>query len=127
MQKNTRNTKQREIIHQYLLSTKKHPTAEKVYENIHDQLPSVSLATVYRNLNFLAESGQALKLDCGDGIIHFDGNPIPHNHFCCRKCGQVLDLEMDSIDHIEKIAAAGFGGKIEGHHTYFYGLCENCI
>lgn len=78
------------------------------------------------NLNFLVDHGEALRLDMGDGNDHFDGNVMPHNHFFCRKCHHVLDLEMDGINHIDVIANAGFDGIIEGHTIYFTGLCPDC-
>ena len=65
-----RYSKQREAIRTYLLSTKSHPTAEAVYYNIKNEYPKISLGTVYRNLNLLVEQGQALRLDCGDGVDH---------------------------------------------------------
>ena len=121
-----RYSRQREAIHNYLLSTTEHPTAEVVYAHIQRDFPNISLGTVYRNLNFLVEHGEALRLDMGDGFDHFDGNVEPHNHFYCRKCGRVIDLVMDPIDHINVIANASFDGTIEGHTIYFYGICKDC-
>lgn len=121
-----RNSKQREAIKNYLLSSKSHPTAETVYENIREIFPNISLGTVYRNLNFLVEHGGALRLECGDGLIHFDGYTLPHNHFFCRNCKALLDIDMDSIEHIDKIANAGFNGIIEGHTVLFHGICPEC-
>ena len=57
---------------------------------------------------------------------HFDATTEPHYHFICHGCGRVIDLEMDSIESINEIAGAGFGGKVDGHVAYFYGSCENC-
>ncbi|MCI7062458.1 MAG: transcriptional repressor [Lachnospiraceae bacterium] len=124
-----RYSKQREAIRTYLLSTKSHPTAEAVYNNIKNVYPHISLGTVYRNLNLLVEQGDALRLDCGDGVDHFDGDTRTHYHFACKKCGCVMDLEMDPIDHIDhidQIAGAGFEGEIQGHNVLFYGLCPEC-
>lgn len=121
-----RYSKQREAIKNYLLSSKSHPTAETVYENIRKIFPNISLGTVYRNLNFLVEHGEALRLECGDGLIHFDGYTLSHNHFFCRNCKILLDINMDSIEHIDKIANAGFNGAIEGHTVLFHGLCPKC-
>lgn len=123
----TRYSKQREAIKNYLLSTKSHPTAEAVYEQIQTEFPNISLGTVYRNLNFLVEHGEAVRLNVGDEFDHFDGDTHPHNHFYCRECHQITDLEMDSIDHVDLIANAGFAGIIEGHNIYFTGLCPSCL
>ena len=117
---------QRDLIKQNLASRYDHPTADMVYNSIREDLPNISLGTVYRNLRFLVEHGEAIQIDCGDGFVHFDGNPIPHNHFFCRACKCLLDIKMDSIEHIDIIANANFPGKIEGHTVIFHGLCEKC-
>ena len=59
-------SRQRESIKEYLMSTKEHPTADMVYQHVREQYPKVSLGTVYRNLNLLAELGEVNKLTCGD-------------------------------------------------------------
>jgi Fur family transcriptional regulator, peroxide stress response regulator len=119
-------SRQREAIKEYLANTKEHPTADTVYMHIRKKHPNISLGTVYRNLNLLAEQGEIIKVNCQDGSDRFDGNSNPHYHFLCKSCGKVSDIEMESIDHILKIAGAGFGGKVEGHVTYFYGTCPEC-
>ena len=121
-----RYSKQREAIKDYLKSVTCHPTADTVYANIQKLFPNISLGTVYRNLNFLVEHGEAIQIDCGDGFVHFDGNAVPHNHFFCRSCKKLLDIEMDSISHIDIIANANFPGKSEGHTVLFHGLCGDC-
>lgn len=120
-------SRQREAIKKYLSSTTSHPTAETIYENIRLVYPKISLGTVYRNLNLLVDHGEILKLSCGDGSIHFDGNSLPHNHFICDSCGAISDLEMEAITHIDEIAALSFNGKIKGHITYFFGTCPECL
>lgn len=122
----TKFSKQRQAIIDYLCSTTEHPTAETVYTNVRISYPNVSLGTVYRNLNLLAEEGEILRLTCGDGSDRFDGNPKPHYHFLCTSCGRVLDLVMESLNHIDILAAAGFAGTIEGHTVLFHGKCPVC-
>ncbi len=122
----THYSKQREAIRSYLCNTREHPTAETVYEHMRTAFPNISLGTVYRNLNFLVEHGEACKLNFGDGFDHFDARTIPHNHFFCKICKRVIDLEMDPIEHINVIASAGFDGEVEGHTIYFYGRCKDC-
>ena len=109
-----RYSRNREAIQLYLLSTKAHPTADTVYQAIKPDIPSISLGTVYRNLNQLAEQGKILKLSMEDGSEHFDGNPLPHHHFTCRKCGRVLDLDLDPeiLNGLNETAARSFNGII---------------
>ena len=70
--------------------------------------------------------GELLRLRVGDGMDHFDATTTPHYHFICNTCGRVIDLDMDSLESINEIAGAGFGGRIEGHVAYFYGSCDEC-
>ena len=119
-------SKQRESIKNFLVTRYDHPTAETVYMNIKEEFPNISLGTVYRNLNLLAEIGEIQKLSPGIGPDRFDGNPAPHYHFICRHCGCVMDLTVSGLDHINILAGQDFDGEIEGHITYFYGSCPSC-
>ena len=89
--------------------------------------PNISLATVYRNLSLLAELGNIQKIPTGNGPDRFDGRPEPHNHFLCDECGSMIDLQMNSIDHVDEIAAQTFDGLIKGHSILFYGICPECL
>ncbi|WP_455714140.1 Fur family transcriptional regulator [Anaerosporobacter sp.] len=124
---NLKYSRQREAIKEYLANTTCHPTADMVYMNIKKTYPNISLGTVYRNLNLLAEHGEIIKVSCGDGSDRFDGNKQHHYHFICDECGDIIDLNIDSIEHINTIANASFPGKINSHSVYFYGTCENCM
>lgn len=120
-------SKQREAILAYLHSTKEHPTAEKVYSELRQEFPKLSLGTVYRNLNLLAESGEIMRLNCGDNTDHFDATVTQHYHFICRKCEKIFDLEMPSLTELNESVTQSFGGEVEGHRVYFYGRCRDCI
>lgn len=122
-----KRSKQRDLIMTFLMSRKDHPTADIVYMNVRKENPNISLGTVYRNLTLLSDLGEIQRLRVGDGVDHFDADTSPHYHFVCSDCGGVIDLEMDSINHIQEIAGAGFDGQIAGHVTYFYGSCGSCI
>ncbi len=119
-------SRQRELIKDFLLSRKDHPTADVIYMNVRKTFPNISLGTVYRNLQLLTELGEIKKLNVGDGVDHFDGDTSPHYHFICKECGRVVDLQMGNIDTIKDIAGVNFDGQIAGHITYFYGRCGSC-
>ena len=119
-------SRQREAIKSFLMTRKDHPTADVVYENVRKEFPNISLGTVYRNLTLLSDMGELLRLRVGDGMDHFDATTEPHYHFICKRCGRVIDLEMESIDSINDTAGVGFGGRIDGHVAYFYGSCDEC-
>ena len=97
-------SRQRESIKEYLMSTKEHPTADMVYLHVKQEFPNISLGTVYRNLNLLADIGEIIKISTLNGGDRFDGTTTPHYHFFCTDCGAVLDLDMDNIETINHIA-----------------------
>ena len=105
-------SRQRAAILSFLQSRKDHPTAEVVYSNVKEEFPSISLGTVYRNLNQLAETGMIAK-----------------QHFVCNCCNAVIDLPIDGKDFasIDAEASKGFDGLIQGHRLYFCGICKNCL
>lgn len=119
-------SRQREAIKSFLISRTDHPTAESIYENVKLKYPNISLGTVYRNLTFLCNNGEAIKISCGDKSERFDGNPISHPHFVCQCCGCVSDLKMDDLSFLNTLAAQNFNGKILGHNVLFYGICSDC-
>lgn len=122
-----KRSKQREAIQAFLSGRTDHPTAEFIYSHLREEMPNLSLGTVYRNLALLADLGEIQKISTGIGPDHYDGNAAPHNHFFCKCCGSVLDLEMKSINFIDDVAAEGFPGRIDGHVTHFYGECPECM
>lgn len=119
-------SRQRESIREMLMSRKDHPTADAVYADIRKIYPNISLGTVYRNLSLLTELGEIKKLSVGDGSEHYDADTTPHNHFVCRCCSAVIDLEMEDISSIVEKAAKNFDGEIEECSVNFYGVCGTC-
>lgn len=123
-------SRQREAIKEFLYSRKDHPTAEVVYNNVVKEYPKISLGTVYRNLSFLVDKGEAITVPCNDGSVHFDCNLKPHYHFQCNECGRISDIELDDEDYEKKILDGARKhtdcGDITGHVTFFYGICDEC-
>ena len=120
-------SRQRESIKDLLNSSCNHPTADAVYMSVRQEFPNISLGTVYRNLNLLADLGEAIKITTPNGGVHFDGRTEPHYHFCCNNCGEVIDLNLEELQFINEAASENFKGVIESHSMMFYGTCENCI
>ena len=120
-------SRQRESIKKFLMTRTDHPTAEMIYENLRKEYPKISLGTVYRNLSLLSDIGEIQTISTGVGPDRFDGNAKPHYHFICKNCGQVMDLKMQGLEHINLLAQHDFPGIIEGHSVFFYGRCEACI
>jgi Fe2+ or Zn2+ uptake regulation protein len=118
-----RQTKQRQIILDYLRSVCCHPTAEIIYKNVRKRLSSISLATVYRNLNLLVKEGEVLEIVDRDGQRHFDGDNQDHLHYLCEKCGAIFDSFQRTIFNKSLIKTIGTIRKI---NCLIIGDCLAC-
>ena len=119
-----RSSKQRDAVLQDLDSRFDHPTAEEVYLSVKKVIPSISLATVYRNLRLLESEGKVLKITTENGD-RFDGHTHEHYHFTCTGCKKVLDLELQQSVKIN-LLPQNFGGTVTGHELMFFGKCPEC-
>jgi len=122
----TRHSRQRDVILRVLRSTDSHPTADWIYEQVKQEIPNISLGTVYRNLNFLRDAGEILELTYGNTFSRFDGNAANHYHFICEECHRVIDLPEPMHTEIDAAVAAKTGFAVKGHRAEFYGICRNC-
>ena len=102
--KEQRYSQQRERIYQAVRDSREHPTAQMVYDALREESPKLSLGTVYRDLNQLAEAGELSRIALPDGSCRFDGTLHGHSHIVCERCGAVEDVE---------VLADRFGGQIE--------------
>lgn len=119
-----RYSRQREEVLRAVRNTDKHPTADWVYEQVRQTLPNVSLGTVYRNLNLLADEGLVQRVILDDGVVRFDGKTNEHHHFVCTKTGKIFDVEMPfGEDLLEKFNAQS-GFKAKTYKIEFYGENE---
>ncbi|MEW6595712.1 MAG: transcriptional repressor [Thermodesulfobacteriota bacterium] len=121
-----RVTKQRQIILDELCSVTSHPTADDLYQMVRQRLPRISLGTVYRNLETMAELGMIQKLEVGGTQKRFDGNAATHYHVRCQRCGRVDDLDLPPDTDVEKAAAQRTRFTILRHRLEFTGLCPAC-
>lgn len=126
MQK-TRYSKQREQIFNNLKERYDHPTAEDIYASLKKENPALSLGTVYRNLNFLAEAKLIRKLQVGEQTIHFDADLQPHYHFICQECHKIYDIDATEIQTM-------ISNEIRKHTSHIVldtninlsGICDCC-
>ncbi|MDY3619368.1 Fur family transcriptional regulator [Agathobaculum sp.] len=122
----TRNTVQRQIVLRAVQSMHDHPTAETVYEAVAGEHPSISKATVYRNLNQLAAQGVIQRVPIPNSADRFDFNLEQHYHVRCTHCGAVYDVQMpylsDLIDQVEDAS----GVLVERYEILFEGVCAAC-
>ncbi|MFA5341042.1 MAG: transcriptional repressor [Clostridia bacterium] len=122
----TRNTVQREIILQTVLNMDNHPSADEVYDKLRYDNPSISRATVYRNLELLAKQGKILHVEMPKGADCFDFNTKDHHHIRCEICKKVYDIDIPEIPKIKYDRINSGGSIINGYTISFSGICPDC-
>lgn len=125
MEKQRRNTRQLQVVWQAVKDETSHPTADQIFLKVRRQLPSVSLATVYRNLQKLVREGKLQVLTLGRAQ-HFDPLVRSHQHFICEKCDQVYDVLLYSRERrlLSRLPDEGF--TVTSHQLAFFGHCKQC-
>lgn len=95
-----RCTVQREDIYVALSSTKAHPTAEELFEEVKKKRPGMSLATIYNTLDAFTRRGLARKFnDPVVGVTRFDADTSVHVHFITDE-GRIRDVPPDLGDRL---------------------------
>lgn len=121
-------TPQRMAIVKILAGSMEHPSVEDIYEEIKTDFPTMSLATVYRNIVLIKSLGEVLEIGFPDGSNRYDGNdPTPHPHVICIKCKKIVDPDLDSLDEMKKEVASETDFKILNHRLDFFGICSDCM
>lgn len=119
-----KNTKQKELIFQNVKSRFDHPSAEDVYHSLKCLHPTLSLATVYRNLNQFSESGMIRKIEIPNASDRFDGTMESHDHAICLTCGKVVDIPSQITKKPKSIKVEGF--KVQEIQFLALGQCQEC-
>ena len=121
-------SKQREVILATVRQNAVHPTADMVYSMVKQAHPNISLATIYRNLNLLAQNGLLTKIKVANGSDRFDGRIDEHYHMLCQKCGQVFDadVKLDFLPQFDRDILSQTGFTVISHHLLAEGICKNC-
>lgn len=120
-------SRQREAIIECLKNRHDHPTADALFQALRLNNPRISLGTVYRNLGLLTELGKINRISCGDGIERYDYITDKHDHFVCRKCGKIIDLEPKLTGDIKHHAVHPDIGRVDSNSLIFYGQCRECL
>ncbi len=121
-----KHSHKRDAVLEKLRSTKSHPSAKWIYDELRKDIPDISLGTVYRNLSVFKDEGQIISVGVVNGQERFDANTREHNHFICTGCGSVLDIDTDIEDALSAEVERRYGVEIHSRQLTYYGKCPKC-
>ena len=128
MEASTKQFRKRNAILSYLRSVTNHPSAEMVFTELKQQIPDISMGTVYRNLNWFRQQGQVSVIATVKGVERFDANTEPHVHFICEDCNAVIDLhQLSTPQALCSEAEGSIGCSVSGCQLSFTGKCRDCL
>lgn len=113
---------QRIKIFEYLIKHRNHPTVDMIYQELVNEIPTLSKTTVYNTLKLFIEKKIVLLINIEDNETRYDADTSFHGHFKCRKCNEVYDIktEIPVLKELDDF-------KIEEYHLYIKGICKKCI
>jgi len=120
-------TPQRLAIAKILARSQGHPSVETIHQMLSVEFPTMSLATVYRNVLLIKSLGEVLELGFAGDSNRYDGNkPYPHPHVVCVKCKTIIDPDLESLKDMTAEVSAETGYTILSHRVDFFGICRAC-
>jgi Fur family peroxide stress response transcriptional regulator len=120
-------TPQRIAICRFVLHSRDHPSAQRVYYEVKKVHPTVSLATVYKTLQILREHGLVQELDLPESQARFDSYVEPHINLICTRCGNIQDFDDKAAREMVERVATKAEFKRTGQRLDIYGVCKTCL
>lgn len=121
---------QRSLIYDTVKANCVHPTAEWVYNRLKPEYPQLSLGTVYRNLNQLADNGDILRISIPGMPDMFDATTKPHYHLVCECCNKVQDVYLPelskAVEDMKGLILKNKASTITRHEIVFWTICSEC-
>jgi Fur family transcriptional regulator, peroxide stress response regulator len=119
-------THQRQVIYETLRSMRGHPSPEDVYARVKAKIPSVSLATVYKNIHLLIESGVFSEVSPHHGSLRVETNARPHYHLVCTSCKSITDIDAEELGFASAARKLRGGFLAQRFSVDVLGLCPAC-
>lgn len=119
-------THQRQVLYEVMQGMEGHPSPEEVYHRVRERVPSVSLATVYKNIHLFVASGVLREVSLHHGSVRVERNERAHHHLVCSKCKSIQDIEAGDLSFDAQRAKLPQGFQVERYAIDVIGICAMC-
>ena len=119
-------THQRRVIYETVMSLHGHPSPELIYDVVRRKIPTISLATVYKNVRTFLDSGMLREVSFHHGSLRVEPNEHEHHHLVCIRCKQITDLESESLGPVRVKERLPRGFQVTRITVDVLGVCAEC-
>jgi Fur family transcriptional regulator, peroxide stress response regulator len=119
-------THQRQVLYDVMQGMSGHPSPEEIYARMRRKMPSISLATVYKNIHLFVESGVLREVSLHHGSQRVEMNVEEHHHLVCSKCKAIVDIDEKELGTLPKRKKLAGGFLVERYAVDVIGLCTKC-
>ena len=119
-------THQRKVIFEAVVAAPGHYSPEQIYAVVRRRIPSVSLATIYKNLRLFVDTGLLREVSPHATTLRVDGNLESHHHLVCIRCKSVQDVAGDFVDFKRLARQVPGGFDLKQPLVEVFGLCPRC-
>ena len=110
-------------VYQYLVENRNHPSVEVIYQELIQEIPTLSRTTLYNTLKLFEEKRLVTLITIAENEMHYDAYTSLHGHFRCQNCGHIYDIRLQPSD-AKMEGLDGF--QVRESHIYFRGICPHC-
>jgi len=119
-------THQRQLIYETVMSLPGHPSADGVYDIVRQEIPAISLATVYKNIRVFLERGIFHEVSFHHGSLRVEPNLRPHHHVVCVRCRSISDLDEAELEPVQLKHKVLRGFEVQRFAVDVLGICQSC-
>ena len=121
-------TRQRDLVAQVVFLSEDHLSVEGIRRELEGRGETVGLATVYRTLDLLVESGLVREHQFGEGFKRYEAVAAQsdHEHLICERCGRVVEFANERLERMLPALADEHGFQHRRHKVEVYGVCRTC-
>jgi Fur family transcriptional regulator, ferric uptake regulator len=125
-QSNYKKTPARLAINEFLSNVSTPVDVEQVIQYLRLKQLETNKVTVYRILDLLFKNQIIDRMEFGEGKYRYELKKNHHHHLVCINCGKVQDVEVTTVEKLEKEIQKGKNFKVQSHSLEFFGICANC-
>ena len=121
-------TRQRDRVAQVVFRSDDHLSVDGILRELKQQGEQVGIATVYRTLDLLVESGLVRAHEFGEGFRRYEPmtTQAGHEHLICERCGRVVEFANERLERMLPVLADEQGFQHQRHRVEIYGVCRDC-